>query len=232
MATYNGGRYIKKQLLTILSQIRDGDEIIISDDSSTDNTIEIVENFDDHRIKLYKNNVFHSPVYNFEFALSQSVNDIIFLADQDDEWLPGRLCEVMELFVKYPNTSLIVCKYNVIDITGNIVENLSFKNFTSLNNNLLWNLFRNPYMGCCMAFRKNILDLVLPFPENTVMHDIWIGLSAQFNGKCLYYNKPLINYRRHDSNVTKGISPYSFYYRIYYRILLLIRILYRSWKIK
>jgi glycosyltransferase involved in cell wall biosynthesis len=230
--TYNGEKYIEQQLKSILEQLSVDDEVIISDDSSTDSTIAIIESFNDSRIILLKNNVFHSPTYNMENALKYAKGHYIFLADQDDEWLQGRVGKVLDLFVRYPDISLIVCKCNIIDATGNIVKNSNCKDFTFLNHALLWNLLQNPYRGCCMAFQKNILDFALPFPENTVMHDIWIGLLAQFNGKCLYYNKPLINYRRHDSNITKDISPYSLYYRIYYRVLLLIRLFYRSWKIK
>ena len=66
MATYNGEKYIKEQLDSILSQIGKNDEVIVSDDSSTDNTIEIVKSFNDSRIKIFENQTFKSPVYNFE----------------------------------------------------------------------------------------------------------------------------------------------------------------------
>jgi glycosyltransferase involved in cell wall biosynthesis len=232
MATYNGEKYIEKQLLTILSQIRENDEVIISDDSSKDNTIAIIESFKDNRIRLYKNNVFYSPVYNFEFALSNAVNDIILLADQDDEWLPERVNKIIDIFKSQQDVSLIVNKCNIIDAKGNIIRKSFFKDLNPVNHSFLWNLARNPYLGCCMSFRKNVLHLALPFPKNTPMHDIWIGLLAQFNGKCIYCDDSLVNYRRHESNTTKGVSPYPLWYRVYYRILLLCRILYRSWSKK
>ena len=69
MATYNGEKYIKEQLSSILSQLSEKDEIIVSDDSSTDKTVEIIESFQDKRIKILKNNKFRQPNLNFENAL-------------------------------------------------------------------------------------------------------------------------------------------------------------------
>ena len=84
MATYNGEKYIEEQLKSILSQLGENDEVIVSDDSSTDNTLAIVESFNDVRIKIFPNNKFHSPIFNFENALKQATGDYIFLSDQDD----------------------------------------------------------------------------------------------------------------------------------------------------
>ena len=86
MATHNGGKYIKEQIDSILVQISNEDELIISDDSSTDDTVEIIKKIKDKRIKLFENNKFFSPNLNFENALLHSKGDIIFLSDQDDIW--------------------------------------------------------------------------------------------------------------------------------------------------
>ena len=79
IATYNGEKYIKEQMISILKQLSEKDEIIISDDSSTDRTIEIIENIKDSRIKILKNRKFSQPSLNFENALKSSKGDIIFL---------------------------------------------------------------------------------------------------------------------------------------------------------
>jgi glycosyltransferase involved in cell wall biosynthesis len=228
MATYNGEKYIKTQLKSILCQIGNEDELIISDDSSTDDTLAIIENLNDVRIKLYKNGKYHSPIYNFENSLSKAKNDIIILADQDDEWLPGRIDEIIEIFNNQPKISLIVNKCNIIDQAGNIIRNSHFADSNPVNHSFLWNLLKNPYLGCCMAFRKNVLDLALPFPKKIAMHDIWIGLIAQLNGKCIYHDKALVNYRRHGNNVSPNGHYYPLWYKIYYRIRILIFIIDRQ----
>jgi glycosyltransferase involved in cell wall biosynthesis len=229
IATYNGEKYIKKQLDSILIQLDKDDEVIISDDSSSDNTLQIIENFNDSRIKLYKNNMFRSPIFNFEFALSKADNDIIILADQDDEWLPGRISKVMNIFETCHDIALIVSKCNVIDENGNIIKTSYLKGSNPLSHSLFRNLLWNPYLGCCMSFRKNVLDLALPFPRTIAMHDSWIGLLTQFNSKCIYCDETLINYRRHQFNLTKEVSSYSYFYRIYYRIVLLFQVIWRSY---
>ena len=91
MATHNGARYLQAQLESILSQLGSGDELIISDDSSTDATLEIIRSFDDTRIRLLTGNRFFSPIYNFENALNWVRGHIIVLSDQDDVWLDNKL---------------------------------------------------------------------------------------------------------------------------------------------
>ena len=97
MATYNGEKYIHRQLVSILNQIDFDDEVIISDDSSTDNTLSIVKQFDDHRIQVFTNQGVSGPVGNFESALFRASGDYIILADQDDFWLPKKVDLVKSL---------------------------------------------------------------------------------------------------------------------------------------
>jgi len=82
MATRNGGRYLRQQLASILTQPGPTDEVIISDDSSTDDTLAIINSMADPRIRLFTNNTFYSPIFNFENALKQATGEIIVLADQ------------------------------------------------------------------------------------------------------------------------------------------------------
>ena len=86
MATYNGSRYIKEQIDSILSQLSALDELIISDDHSTDSTYKIIKSYNDNRIKFYLNELEKGVTHNFENALLHSKGDTIFLADQDDVW--------------------------------------------------------------------------------------------------------------------------------------------------
>jgi glycosyltransferase involved in cell wall biosynthesis len=118
MATRNGEKYIKQQLSSILKQLSKNDEVIISDDSSTDNTIDIIKSFEDKRIKIYANNKFYSPVYNFENALLRSTGDIIFLSDQDDIWEDKKIRVMYELLKRY---DLVVSDCTIIDRKGKVL---------------------------------------------------------------------------------------------------------------
>lgn len=91
IATYNGEKYIKEQLLSILPQLGKKDEVIISDDHSTDNTLDIVKGLNDNRIKIVMNNREKGYTSNFENALSYAIGDYIFLSDQDDIWMSNKV---------------------------------------------------------------------------------------------------------------------------------------------
>ena len=91
IATYNGEKYILEQILSILPQLKENDEIIVSDDSSTDTTLEIIKNINDKRIQIFKNTGNHGVNSNFDNALKRAHGEYIFLSDQDDVWLPGKV---------------------------------------------------------------------------------------------------------------------------------------------
>ena len=124
IATYNGEKYIKEQLTSILSQINIDDEVIISDDGSTDQTTEIIKSLNDSRIKLIKGD-FHNFTFNFENAIKQAKGEYIFLADQDDVWLPNKYHECLHELKKY---DLICHNSKITDKNLNIINN-SFFNF-------------------------------------------------------------------------------------------------------
>src|SRR5690606_26359089 len=94
MATYNGENHIEEQLESILKQLKDNDEVIISDDGYSDKTIELIKGFNDPRIKLFLNS-FRNIILNFEFALSKATGDFIFLSDQDDIWYDNKVIIVV-----------------------------------------------------------------------------------------------------------------------------------------
>lgn len=202
MATYNGDKYIKAQIDSILSQMAENDELIISDDSSTDQTIYIIEQYNDSRICLYKDNKFHDPIYNFENALKKASRDIITLSDQDDIWLDGKLNLIRKHFIEYQNLSLIVMDNYVTDEFLNITHDSLFKVISS-GPGLLKNFKKNTYLGCNLAFTSDLLRYIMPFPKGIPMHDIWIGLVAQLFGDIAFYNKKTILFRRHTTNATK-----------------------------
>jgi glycosyltransferase involved in cell wall biosynthesis len=228
IATYNGEKYIKEQLESILKQLSIDDEVIISDDSSTDKTLEIIESFKDKRIKLYKNNNFRNPIFNFENALKYSTGDIIFLSDQDDIWEDSKL-EMMKKYLKYYD--LVVSDCSIVDANLKIIEN-SFFELRNSGPGFLKNLYKNTYLGCCMAFNRKILKIALPFPNNIPMHDIWLGMVGEIFGSTIFIEDKLVKYRRHGNNAspTSEKSKYSLVKKIKDRYNLLIALLLRKLK--
>jgi len=226
--TYNGEKYIKEQLGSILYQLSESDEVIISDDFSTDATLKIIENFKDNRIKIFPNNHFHSPIFNLENALKQANGDFIFLSDQDDIWLPNKVEITLKALEKF---DLCVSDCELIDADGRLL----YPSFFKLNHSkkgFFNNLIRNSYLGCCMAFRRDILKYILPFPPSIAMHDIWIGLCVELWGNSLFIENKLIKHRRHGDNTstTSGKSKLSIVYKIKYRLNFLYQLLKRKFQ--
>ena len=199
MATHNGEKYIKEQLSSILSQLSEKDEIIVSDDSSTDKTVEIIESFQDKRIKILKNNKFRQPNLNFENALKYSKGDIIFLSDQDDVWVKNKVEIILNQLKKY---DLIVSDAFITDEKLNITNESLFSEVNS-NRGILKNIIKNTYYGCCMAFKREVLKKALPFPKTReIGHDLWLGIIADRYFKVKFLKEKLIYFRRHENTLT------------------------------
>lgn len=200
--TYNGEKFIKEQLSSILNQLGKDDQVVISDDSSTDSTIDIIKSFNDERIILLINNNFKSPIFNLENALKNANGDYIFLSDQDDVWLNNRIVKTLEYLKKY---DLVVVNGSIVDTYKNIIHN-SYFDWKGSKTGFLKNLYKNSYLGCSLAFNRKILKNILPFPKKIAMHDIWIGLVSEMIGKPYFLDEKLFLYRRHENNVTCSID--------------------------
>jgi len=225
IATYNGEKYIKEQLNSILGQLSENDEIIISDDGSFDRTLDIIKSIDDMRIKVLENQSFKSSIFNFENALNHSIGDIIVLSDQDDIWKENKI-EVITKFMKF--NDLVISDAEIIDEKGNVIQN-SFYSLNNSKNGFVNNLWKNSYLGCTMAFNSKILKKALPFPKDTPMHDWWIGLIGAMYGKTSLIDEKLVSYRRHSENVstTSQKSRYNFARKIIFRYVMLKNLVFR-----
>lgn len=227
LATFNGEKYIKAQLDSILSQLSENDEVIVSDDGSIDNTLPILRNYNDYRIKIYNNSKRKGVIGNFENALYQAQGDYLFLCDQDDIWMPDKV-EKMTLYLE--KNDLVVSDCSIINENEAVICKSFFDKHGSGSG--FWkNLNRNTYLGCCIAFRSNLKNIILPFPPNIAMHDIWIGLNADLNGSVYFLPEQLLLYRRHGNNASSSSekSKFSLTYKILYRIQMLYNILIRKY---
>lgn len=213
MATYNGGRFIREQIESILVQLGADDELIVSDDGSKDDTLDVIASFDDPRVKVFHNEGRHGFVWNFENALVRAKGDCVFLADQDDVWKPNKVATVMSYLTKY---QLVIHDAELIDGEGRPIG----KNYYSClhqHTNFLHNLWKTRWLGCCMAFRREVLDYCLPFPPKTVGHDYWIGMLGMTRFSYCFMSEVLMSYRRHGDNASRSSekTTNSFYYMIF-----------------
>ena len=216
IATHNGERYIETQLASILSQIGPDDEIVISDDGSTDRTLEIVNGLGDNRINVFNyiqpqatKHPHEYVCHNFQNALQNAQGDFIFLSDQDDEWMPDKVEVCMALLKDY---DLVLHDFCHIDEQGNVIQQLHYDGgFRDRN----FFMARGKHYGCAMAFRKEVLAYALPFPKHLLLHDFWIGLLAETLGSFHFEPTPLIRYRIHQQNTSETNN--SLWFKLSYR---------------
>lgn len=206
MAVHNGRRHLAEQIVSILAQLGEEDELVIVDDSSDDDSLEIVERFGDARIQIIRNETNVGIVRSFERAITASNGDTVFLADQDDIWLPGRLQRVLDTMASTACTAVVTDAF-VIDQDGKVVHPSYFRLRRS-GPGYIRNLWRNSYLGCTMAFDARAKAWVLPFPKTVNMHDEWIGLMCDLLGTVEFLDERLHAYRRHEDNAT-AMTPSS-----------------------
>jgi glycosyltransferase involved in cell wall biosynthesis len=202
MASYNGAAYIEIQLKSILEQLGTNDEVIVVDDCSSDQTLKIVGEFQDKRIRVVKNKLNLGVIQSFEKAIELAVGDIIFLSDQDDIWYPEKVERVLDIFEQHPDVTLVLSDAKIIDGQGNVTAESFFSTRGAFTQRVLPNLLKNKFLGCTMAFRRLMADKFLPFPKAVPMHDMWIGIVNEIYGKSMFISESLTGYRRHNGNVS------------------------------
>ena len=202
MATYNGEKYIKEQINSILKNLGQDDELVISDDGSKDNTIRIIQEYqkEDSRVKLFEGPK-KGVKQNFANAIEKSNGEYIFLADQDDVWNDNKVKEVLKVFEEKGVTLVI---HNCEIVNENLEKtDKTFFEFRNSGKGIIKNIWKNTYIGCCIAFRASMKDKILPIPNDIEMHDQWIGIINEKYGKSYFLDECLIKYRRHGDNVSK-----------------------------
>ena len=195
LASCQGERFLAAQLEGILSQLSAEDEVIVSDDHSTDRTLAILREMSDPRLRVIVNTERVGYVANFERAIAQSRGDVIFFSDQDDIWLPNK---VSEFDLAMSRADCVASDAIVVDEELRVLHDSFFRlrgadRFDDIS------IFRKPnIVGATLACRRSYLQTLLPFPRG-VPHDFWITVNAAFDQRLEVLPTPLILYRRHDS---------------------------------
>jgi glycosyltransferase involved in cell wall biosynthesis len=206
MATYNGSRYVAEQLASIMPQLREGDEILVADDGSTDGTVSKIRSFGD-AVRIIATERVGGVVPNFERVILAATGDCIVLSDQDDVWLPGRLDLIRD---SLEQVDLVVLNGQLTDESLHPGPESVFE-AVGVRKGFIANLIKNSFVGSCMAFRSTLRDRVVPFPPGVPWHDWYIGLVACATGRIHHVHRTTMYYRRHAGNAspTGARSPNS-----------------------
>lgn len=217
LASFNGADHIREQIDSILYQLPVDGRLMISDDGSTDQTVEIIRSYGDGRIELMMGPG-AGVVRNFEFLLENCKGDLVFLADQDDIWRADKVAVVCRAL---NDADLVASNAIILNSSDSPVDRFhDLFSWRSPKGGILCNIARNGFVGCTMAFRREILSYALPFPKHISMHDQWLALITTVFGTVHVVDEELISYRRHAANVTGLKSSQSIVRRIKQRLLL------------
>jgi glycosyltransferase involved in cell wall biosynthesis len=202
LCTYNGAKYLEEQLKSLAEQTLKADEIIICDDNSSDNTVNIINRYKDNlNIKLTLNKVNLGVTKNFEQAISLCSGDIVFLCDQDDVWHKDKIKIMSEKMIE-EKTGIcccdgMVCDENLKQIGAYTLWNTSGLSRIDLNRFSPYSLINNYcFTGMALCFRKNFTKYFMPLSENAV-HDEWIAFIISCFSKVSFVNQKLVFYRQH-----------------------------------
>ena len=211
ICTYNGGAYLASQLKSILTQTRPVDEVILCDDGSSDDTVEVARRVlegSGTSYAIHRNVPGLGVAKNFERAIRLCRGDIVFTSDQDDIWKPNKVAAMMDVFEREPSCVLVFSDADVtaadgVTVTGKLWDSIRFSPprrnaFAAGDYQLL--MSGNVVTGACMALRRNFALACMPFPGG-LLHDDWLALCAAYQDGLYPVAQQLICYRQHGGNV-------------------------------
>ena len=198
LATCQGERFIGEQLDSILSQLAPEDEVVVSDDASTDGTLAVIAQRGDPRIRVLANGTRAGYVANFQRAVDDSRGDSIFFSDQDDVWLPNK---VPTLDAAMRTSRCVASDAIVVDDRLQTLHRSYFEWRGTRGFSRLSIYLKPPIVGATVACRRDYLETLLPFPAG-IPHDFWLTFNAACDGALDVIRTPLILYRRHTSSLS------------------------------
>ncbi len=223
LATYNGEKFLKLQLDSLLNSTRQPDEVVIIDDCSTDNTAQVVRGYIVEHNLDWKFSVSDSNLgykRNFYNCLEKCTGDVIFLCDQDDVWYSGKIAEITAIFESDPQVLGVNSSFDMIDANGEILIPFGNDKRKTANHGLIkfgiskgeiatidlkTILKYNISPGCTCAFRKEAVEEYLKISKCIMPHDWELNIIAASHSGLRFYNNPFIGYRQHGNN-TIGLS--------------------------
>lgn len=208
LATYNGEKFVKEQIESILNQTYENFNLIISDDASTDNTLNILEEYEkkDTRIKVFKKEKNEGLINNFEFLLKNVTSDYFMFSDQDDIWKKDKIEKSINK-LKEKNSGLVYTDLEIVDEKLNVIYPSYWKYKQIYKKIIKYNNFEALYLnnfvtGCTILAKSKYIKDILPLPRNSkfVLHDYWTALIISAKDKISYVEEPTIQYRQHKNN--------------------------------
>lgn len=219
LCTYNGSVYLQEQLDSIFSQTYPNIEILVVDDASTDNTVELLRRCEQRPgVRLFVNEQNIGYNKNFERGCTLAAGDYIAIADQDDVWDKHKIERLMKALTSNPDTLLSHC-HSAIFETGRAPHRGSVRARRSFNGNDVRGFFLyNQISGHNMVFRRSLLQWALPFPPG-MYYDWWLAIVACCNGTIRGVDEILVYQRKHASNATRTEKkPVAFYQAVLQRL--------------
>ncbi len=207
LATYNGEKYLREQIDSILNQTHTEFRLLISDDGSTDGTRDILNEYKekDSRIEVFMQDNNLGVVKNFEFLLKNVEAKYYMFSDQDDIWKETKIEKSLNKIEE--GFDLVYSDLEVVDENLNVTYSSYWKLKGIYNKIKKYNNFESLYLnnfvtGCTIISKKELMDSFMPLPNTSkfVLHDYWISLILSQNGKISYIEEPLIKYRQHKNN--------------------------------
>jgi glycosyltransferase involved in cell wall biosynthesis len=223
LATYQGERFVERQLRSILEQLGARDEVIVVDDCSADRTVERVESLLDPRIRVLRNETNRREVYCFGRAIEFAKGDVVFLSDQDDIWMPGRV-RLMAARLQDSGAKLITSNFEWMDEEERPLDlpfdGVSSATSTKYGRNIA-DIFvgRTNYFGCAMAFRRELVAVITPIPSYVESHDLWIALAANQLRSNLHIDDKTLRKRWHGNNATSTVSSRPLFRKLWSRLI-------------
>ena len=200
MTTYNGSKYVKDQVSSICTNLITGDEIIVGDDGSTDNTLEIIRNLSIENPEIsiiVLNNNKLGTTKNLERGLRYAKGKYIFIADQDDVWLPHKVSTICDYLDENKNINLVFHNSKVSNDSISDISHESLFEYLKCSNKFKDNIKYFHFWGCMFCLRKQALEYLLPFKFG---FDSWIMICCTYFKECQLIDERLMIYRRHGNN--------------------------------